>query len=55
MASKVSPSCRLVFCLLISAAILRPGKLLAFEPLSWLLRTGGGSLGSLGLCALACA
>ncbi|NP_033785.1 CD166 antigen isoform 1 precursor [Mus musculus] len=25
MASKVSPSCRLVFCLLISAAVLRPG------------------------------
>lgn len=31
MASKVSPTCRLVFCLLISAAVLRPGKLLAFE------------------------
>lgn len=31
MASKVSPSCRLVFCLLISAAVLRPGKLLASE------------------------
>lgn len=28
MASKVSPSSRLVFCLLISAAVLRPGKLL---------------------------
>lgn len=26
MAPKVSPSCRLVFCLLISAAVLRPGK-----------------------------
>lgn len=56
MASKGSPSCRLVFCLLISAAVLRPGKLLASEhPLSRLLRSGGGSLGGLGLCALACA
>lgn len=26
MASKTGPSCRLVFCLLISAAVLRPGK-----------------------------
>lgn len=26
MASKAAPSCRLVFCLLISAAVLRPGK-----------------------------
>lgn len=26
MASKAAPSCRLVFCLLISAAALRPGK-----------------------------
>ncbi|XP_075820474.1 CD166 antigen isoform X8 [Microtus pennsylvanicus] len=25
MAPKVSPSCRLIFCLLISAAVLRPG------------------------------
>lgn len=31
MASKVSPCSRLVFCLLISAAVLRPGKLLASE------------------------
>lgn len=31
MASKVSPSSRLVFCLLISAAVLRPGKRLASE------------------------
>lgn len=55
MASKVSPSCRLVFCLLISAAVLRPGKLLASEQSPPLWRTGGGSLGALGLCALACA
>lgn len=26
MASKVAPSCCLVFCLLISAAVLRPGE-----------------------------
>jgi hypothetical protein len=26
MASKASPSCRLIFCLLISAAVLRPGE-----------------------------
>lgn len=52
MASKVSPSCRLVFCLLISAAVLRPGKLLASEQSPRLWRTGGGSLGRLGLCAL---
>lgn len=26
MASKAAPSCRLVFCLLISAAVLRPGE-----------------------------
>lgn len=26
MASQAAPSCRLVFCLLISAAVLRPGE-----------------------------
>lgn len=51
MAPKLSPSCRLVFCLLISAAVLRPGKRWPLRSLHCLGCRGPGAVpwGGLGV------